>query len=991
IHARPEGTHTWTRHATGTLSRAGNGDGDIAAGYPSAWPPPEAQPVDVTGFYERLAEIGYIYGPAFRGLRAAWRSGETLYAEVEITGEEAEQTEQAGDASSYGVHPALLDAALHVTCLPLLTGRGSEQEPESRSESEPESASEPEVKLPFSWSGVRFHTTGATTLRVAITQGPNGVAVHAADPAGHPVVTVSELAARPVNVRTDAYTDATVRDSLYHLSWTELPTPAAATVGPGPTADPAPTVDPAPSAGPGSTAGPGHADEVQVVSAIPEPDADVLDETYRLTALVLGELHRVVADDSLAATTLVVRIDAGPTGGAVAGLVRSAQAEHPGRFVLVETGGDTPFETLAAATTLAEPYVRVTDGRYEAPRLRRTAATRTHEPLLDPEGTVVITGGSGVLAGLLARRLVAEHGARHLLLLSRSEPPVDTPGVHIRCDVSDKDQLAAALAAADRPLTAVFHTAAVLDDGVIAALTPERLATTLRPKADGAWHLHELTRGADLRAFVLYSSVAGILGGRGQANYSAANGFLDGLAASRRAEGLPALSLAWGLWADDSGLTGTMSGTNRTRVRRGGFRPMRAGLALRLLETAAGTGAAFAVAATMDPNAQASPLFMGLRRSVPRRAAATTVPLAERLGAMTGADRDAALLALVRDCAAAVLGHVDATAVPADAAFKDLGVDSLTAVELRNRLATATGVRLPATLAFDHPTPRAIASRLDETMAGSTVPAAVPAAASVTAATRDDPLAIVGMACRLPGGVASPDDLWRMLDNGGDAVTGFPADRGWDPSGLTGGPDADRGGFLSDAADFDAAFFGISPREALAMDPQQRIMLETTWEAFESAGIVPATLRGSDTGVFIGAFSYGYGVGADMGGFGSIGVQPSVLTGRISYFYGLQGPAFTVDTACSSSLVALHQAGYALRHGECSLALVGGVTVMATPTGFVEFQQQGGLSPDGRCRAFADTANGTGWAEGAGVLVVERLSDAERKGHRVLAVVRGSA
>ncbi|HEX2131769.1 MAG TPA: beta-ketoacyl synthase N-terminal-like domain-containing protein, partial [Actinophytocola sp.] len=452
--------------------------------------------------------------------------------------------------------------------------------------------------------------------------------------------------------------------------------------------------------------------------------------------------------------------------------------------------------------------------------------------------------------------------------------------------------------------------------------------------------------------------------------------------------------------------TGHLSDADLARINRGGVLAHTTDEGLQLFDAACRTDQPHLVPVKLDPTAlrtatdPAAPL-RGLARTPRRRARPTGSSLAGELAGRSADEQRAHLLGIVRTQVAAVLAQPDPDAVNATQAFRQLGFDSLTAVELRNRLNTATGLRLPATLTFDHPTPHALVDHLLDEL-GDRVEDEPPAVAAAPVRV-DEPIAIVGMACRYPGGVSSPADLWRMLTAGDSGITGFPTDRGWnldtlfDPDPDTPGTSyVDKGGFLLDAAGFDAEFFGISPREALAMDPQQRVFLESCWEALEDAGLDPGALRGSATGVFTGLMTHDYAarssaVPEGVEGFWGTGTAGSVASGRVAYTLGLEGPAVTIDTACSSSLVALHLAAQALRSGECSLALAGGVTVMATPGLYVEFSKQRGLAKDGRCKAFSAEADGTSWAEGVGVLVVERLSDARRNGHQVLAVVRGSA
>ncbi|MEU4930124.1 type I polyketide synthase [Streptomyces yokosukanensis] len=966
VHTRADEAAPWTQHAAGVLTAtAPSATADL-----TAWPPQDARPLDIAGVYTGLADQGYGYGPAFQGLRAAWRHGDDVYAEVALP------AEAAADAAGFGLHPALLDAALHAADL--------------------DAPPRPEVLVPFAWTGVTLHAAGASTLRVKITgSGGDTIALHLADATGAPVADIEALTSRPVQAD----------DVLYAVRWSPYPRPA--TTAPLRTAVLADSVDalldgPAPDA---------------VVHRVPGPaDADAA--TARAHVLdVLRLLQTWQTDERLAGTRLVVVTPpAAPAHAAVRGLVRSAQAENPGRYVLVEHETLPGEADLRRILATGEPELSLTDGGFSVPRL-------VAQPTADPApaadwGTVLVTGGTGGLGALLARHLVSAHGVRRLLLVGRrgtaTGPAAELTALGAEvtvaaCDVGDREALRRLLD--EHPVDSVVHAAGTVHDGIVDTLTGDMVDEVFHAKALGAWHLHELTRDRDLAHFVLFSSLAAVLDGPGQGNYAAANAYLDALAEHRAALGLPATALAWGLWATDSGMGAALDTTALERIAGHGIPGLSAERSLELFDAALRSRAPHLVPVEIDAAAVRRrpdgipPLLTGLVRPAIRRAAASTAAPAPatdgQLAALPAADRDRAVLDLVRTEVAAVLRHDGPSAIDPGRAFTDLGFDSLAAVELRNRLGTVTGLRLPATLVFDHPTSRVLADHIRDTLFG-TGPQETAAPVTRTAGD-DDPIVIVGMSCRYPGGVRSPEDLWRLVADGADAVGDFPADRGWDTEtlydpepGTPGRTYTRQGAFLYDAAEFDAGFFGISPREATAMDPQQRLLLEVSWEALERSTIDPNRLRGSRTGVFAGVMYHDYGtwlaeVPEDLAAYLGNGSLGSVVSGRVAYALGLEGPAVTVDTACSSSLVTLHLAAQALRQGECDLALVGGVTVMSTPDTFVDFARQRGLAADGRCKSFAAAADGTGWGEGAGMIVVERLSDARRAGHQVLAVVRGSA
>ncbi|HEX7059369.1 MAG TPA: SDR family NAD(P)-dependent oxidoreductase, partial [Solirubrobacterales bacterium] len=1036
IYSRPEGGSVddpgdadWTLHATGLIegaARSSDEDAALTDFAAASWPPADAEELDVELLYDQLADMGYEYGPTFRGLRRAFRSGDAWYAEVALADEHDHQT------AGFLVHPALADAALHTMLLALLD-RDEQDAP---------------TEVPFSFSGVRLRNEGCSALRVRIALARDAevdvttVSLLALDEHGSPALAVETVKTRPVDPTALQAKSRDADDALFGIEWTALG--AAASDGALPRAALLSSGDDGRELDFAELALERYPDlealEELVASGAPAPDvvlavaptasgetAPVAHETARRT---LELLQARLRSELLAETRFVLLTDGAlaalpgdrPNLGqaALLGLMRSAASENPGIFAVVDLdNSEDCAATLIAALGSDEPELAIRNGRVLAPRLAPAAVEDSGVAQdVDPNGTILITGGTQGVGALVARHLAAEHDARRLLLVSRRG--TDTDGVDelvdslaqlgceakvAACDVADRAQIEALLAEIpqEHPLTAVIHAAGVLDDGVVTSLDDERLRMVMTPKVDGALNLHELTSDLGLSQFVLFSSVAATLGVPGQGNYAAANAFLDALAQRRHADGLPATSLAWGIWDSATGMAAGED-FDLERWEGAGITTFSEQQGMTLLDAARGVTEPLLVPVNLERRALRAQaragtvpaILSGLFRGTGGKAPAAEGSLARRLADAPESERHPIALDLVLGHIASVLKHGPDATIDAQRAFNDLGFDSLSAIELRNRLSQATGFKLPATLIFDHATPAAVAELLCSKVADT---------GSSTQATRrsqsrtDEPIAIVGMSCRYPGGVRSPADLWELVLSGTDAIDEFPDDRGWDLENLF-DPDPDHpgtsytrtGGFLYDAGEFDPEFFSISPREALAIDPQHRLLLEGSWEALEDAGIDPSELRGSPTGVYAGVMHHDYGsVGmpADLEGY--IGTGGSLLSGRLAYAFGFEGPAVSVDTACSSSLVALHLACQALQQGECDLALAGGATVLATPMAFVQFSRQRALAADGRCRAFGAGANGTAWSEGIGLLVLERLSDARQAGHRVLAVVPGSA
>jgi len=758
IYSRPEGGSAragWTRHAVGLLANDAAGVAVADADDFSTWPPRAAVPVAVTGLYEKLAASGYHYGPAFRGLQAAWRRGGTIFADVALP-------DAAGSVHAFGLHPALLDAALHA-CALMETDQaaGGNQ-------------GETPIQLPFVWAGVSLPAAGTSALRVRLSETAGALSLAAVDTAGNLVARVTSMISRPVAPGQLAMTRHSPQQTMFQVEWTAVPVPPTRPAGQWAligldsmgldTGLAAAGIDITVSA----------KLEHLLTGAEPVPEVVLagigIDQKLGgdLASSVTSTVHRVLeltqawlSEDRLRRSRLAIVTcgaiatkageDIADLAGAAAwGLIRSAQSENPGRLLLIDLDQQAVSRlAVPNAVGSGEPQVAIREGVMRVPLLARLPSRPADATFaLSSEGTILVTGATGTLGGLLARHLVANHGVQHLVLASRRGLQADAgsglvaelvaSGAHVTmvaCDVADRDALAAVLAGVppEHPLTAVIHAAGVLDDGVIESLTPERLDRVMRPKVHAALNLDELTENADLSQFVLFSSAAGTLGASGQGNYAAANAFLDALACHRQARGRPARSLAWGLWAQVTGMTSGLDDTARERIARTGFRSLPTEDGLALFDIAMAADQAVLVPISVDTemlssqaeDGQIPAMLRGLVRSPLREDTSTghqpsvSSSVKARLAGVCDADQNAIMLELVVSQVAAVLGHSSSNVISPRKEFRELGFDSLTAIELRNRLNAGTDLRLPATLVFDYPTPAVLAEHLRREIANT--------------------------------------------------------------------------------------------------------------------------------------------------------------------------------------------------------------------------------------------------------------------------------
>jgi acyl transferase domain-containing protein/acyl carrier protein len=743
VHSRGPDQSAWTRHAVGLVgSGTGGTRRDEDPPDLTAWPPPGAAGVPFEDEYARLSALGHDDAPPLRALREVWRRDDILFAQVEPPAPDGTGQDR------FPLHPALLHAALRPAGLGPVAG-----------------TPRPEIRLPSRCEGIRLNPAGAATaLRVRLAPtGKDTLSVALADQDGTPVGGIDSLTLRPADTGRLAELGFDTRDALFRVEWSPHPVPPGAAAGRYAVVG-APT-EAAALLGRGVTAvadlreltAPGRKTPPLVLAFAdrPGPGDDTPAAARRALHRVLRWTQDWLADDRFAGSRLVVvtrhavhddqALRTDPAAAAVWGLVRTAQTENPDRFVLVDTDDQAAsWACVPAAAATGEPQLKIRAGVLSTPRLTPARATpgRAEHAVGPGPGTVLITGGTGGLGAALARHLVDRYGVRRLLLTSRRGPAapgaaalrqeLTAAGAHVEtvaCDVTSRAAVAGLIAAVpgEHPLTAVIHCAAALDDGIVAAQTADRLDAVLAPKVQGAWHLHELTGHLDLSAFVLFSSVAGLLGTAGQAPYAAANAFLDGLAEARRAEGLAALSLCWGYWAHHSELGAGLGEADIERLRRQGVRPLATHEGLALFDAAISRNEPVLVPARLHRPAPGgehtgrapSPLLRPpagtpAQPGGPGDRAGTAAGVAQRVRSLPPADAEEVLLDAVRAQTATVLGHADTGRVTPAAAFKDLGIDSLMAVELRNRLAAATGLKLPATLAFDYPNPRTLAQYLNE-------------------------------------------------------------------------------------------------------------------------------------------------------------------------------------------------------------------------------------------------------------------------------------